>query len=213
MAGMVLVEGRSGQAARVPGRAAAPGHTGMEVVCGGVSAGADSAEGRWGVLFRAWGGVWGVPPQDLHLDTTRWLWLCVTMSPRIPRAGFGDAEWAGRWGQVGSGRPVGCLQILRATETLVLRGAYLVLRAMRHINQRQRDVLTNESAYRLSKATTCAGLLMAERDGAGELLPRPTREVGAAATSCDRWSCCASPCARSLSVRGAGLRVALENAL
>lgn len=56
--------------------------------------------------------------------------------------------------------------MLQATEAPVLRGAYLVLRAMRRIHQRRRGVLTNESAYRLSRATA--------HGGAGEQLPGPS---------------------------------------
>lgn len=168
---MVLVEGRSWQAAVVPGRAAAPGHAGMEVVCGGVGAGADPAEGRWGASFRAGVRGLGIAPRSAFGHRT--LALCH-IEPQDPTVGFGGAERGGRTGQVGSGRPARCPQILRATETPVLRGAYLVVRAMRRISQRRRDVLTNESVYRLSRAAARAGLLMAEHGGAGELLPRPT---------------------------------------
>lgn len=69
-------------------------------------------------------------------------------------------------GSGGSGRRARCPQMLQATEAPVLRGAYLVLRAMRRIHQRRRGVLTNESAYRLSRA--------AAHGGAGERLPGPS---------------------------------------
>lgn len=90
----------------------------------------------------------------------------------------------------------------------MLRAAYLVLRAMRRINQRQRDVLTNESAYRLSRAAADGG---ARR--CGQAAAETSREVRAAATPRDRWNRCGSPCARSLSVWGAEIHVALQIAL
>lgn len=49
--------------------------------------------------------------------------------------------------------PVRCPHILRATKPPLLRGAYLVLRAMRRIHQCQRGVLTEEPAQSAGRAT------------------------------------------------------------